>query len=304
MRIILNWGGGLYTTFEGVQYLLDLYNKLLCCSDSTCEIDMSRIYWMDANMCAAFGALLQSFFNSRQAREMQLRILNMNGDLENILEKNGFLSDICLNCPKKSDTYKTVIEYRRFKNYDSALFKEYVENHFMQKHMGSHIPQMSTSLQRKFRESIFEIFENAVYHSHTKLGIFACGQYFPKKKLLRFSIADLGIGIRENLYQCLKLNYSPEGAISWALDGENTTRLSSDGTPGGLGLKLIKNFIYLNNGYMTIVSDSGYWNFKNGKEYSRRLGLAFPGTMINITINTAGSADYGTLCESVPKSIF
>ena len=55
----------------------------------------------------------------------------MNKDIEKIFEKNGFLSDICYHGVKKPDLYETVIEYRRFKDCESSLFKEYVENHFI-----------------------------------------------------------------------------------------------------------------------------------------------------------------------------
>jgi hypothetical protein len=265
---------------------------------------MSRVSWIDANMCAPFGALLWSYFNSREAQGKETRILNMNSDIENIFEKNGFLSDICRDSAKKPDTNKTVIEYRRFRNCDSSLFKEYVENHFIEKHIGCHIPEMKVPLKKKFRESIFEIFENAVFHSQTRLGIFACGQYFPRKELLNFSITDLGIGIRNNLYQNLRLNYEPERAISWALDGVNTTRQCLGGTPGGLGLKLIKNFIYNNKGKMMIISDGGYWSFKDGKEDLRRLRLVFPGTTVNITIRTTGCAEYDLLNRTIPENVF
>jgi hypothetical protein len=302
-KINLNWGE-INTSLRGFLNLFDLYDKILYCSDPICEIDMSRVSWIDANMCAPFGALLYSYFNSQEARGKELRILNMNKDIENIFEKNGFLSDICPDSIRRPDMYKTVIEYRRFKNCDSYLFKEYVENHFIEKHIGDHIPEMEPALKKSFRKSIFEIYENAVFHSQTRLGIFACGQYFPKKELLKFSIADLGIGIRENLYQNLKLSYVPERAISWALDGENTTRQRLGGTPGGLGLKLIKDFIYNNKGQLMIISDGGYWSFKDGKEDLRGLPLAFPGTAVNITINTKGRADSDPLSRAIPGDVF
>jgi hypothetical protein len=228
----------------------------------------------------------------------------MDPNVEGILRRNGFLTDICLSQPRKPDNYRTTIEYKRFGPIDSVLFKEYVENHFIKKHMGTHIPQMNPILQRKFRESIFEIFANAVAHSETKQGIFACGQYFPKKELLKFSIADLGIGIRNNIYKHLKRDYTPERAISWAVNGENTTRLLGGGIPGGIGLKLIKNFIYVNGGVMTIVSDGGYWRFKNGQEQSECLRSPFPGTVVNITINTSGNAEISQQSEVNPEDIF
>ena len=52
---------------------------------------------------------------------------------------------------------------------------------------------MSAGLIKKFRESVFEIFSNAVLHSRTKLGIFSCGQFFPNRHQLDFSVVDLGV---------------------------------------------------------------------------------------------------------------
>jgi hypothetical protein len=303
MDINLNWGG-LYTSFEGIQYLMDLYNKIMLSQDSVIRIEMSRVLWIDANMCAPLGALLHSTFCLPKNRQKEIFLLNMNPNVEVILRKNGFLPDICLREPKKLDIFKTTIEYKRFGSIDSVLFKEYVENHFIKKHMGNHIPQMDLILLRKFRESIFEIFANAVAHSETKQGIFACGQYFPKKEQLKFSIADLGIGIRKNIYKHLKRDYTPERAISWAVDGENTTRQLEGGIPGGIGLKLIKNFIYVNGGTMTIISDGGYWRFNNGKERLERLMSPFPGTVVNITINTSGKAEILQQAEVTPENIF
>ncbi len=302
MEINLNWGG-LYTTLQGIQHLMDLYYRIMFSPDVINTIEMSKVAWIDANMCAPFGALLHSYINSPQKVGKKLILTNMNDTVENILRKNGFLSDVCLDEPKEPDIYKTTIEYQKFESSEPLLFKNYVERHFINKHMEDHIPRMSASLQKKFRRSIFEIFENAVYHSETEQGIFACGQYFPTKDLLKFSVADLGIGIRNNIYNRLGLDLSPERAISWAVDGENTTRALEDGIPGGLGLKLIKNFIYANEGEMTIVSDRGYCKFKNGRELVEKLRSPFPGTVVNITINASGKVELPTY-EVIPKNIF
>ncbi len=91
------------------------------------------------------------------------------------------------------DTYGTTIPYQRFDVKDDRYFAGYIEkNSFIDRKCRTCLPD----LVKKFRESVFEIFSNAVLHSRTTLGIFSCGQYFPKKHLLNFSVVDLGIGIR------------------------------------------------------------------------------------------------------------
>ena len=244
-------------------------------------------------MCAAMGAILYTFDGG-------ITILGIKSGVEEILQKNGFLPNFGFNREKKQDIHGTTIEYQRFDGEDSKAFKEYVARHFI----GKGIPNMSHALHRKFRESIAEIFENAVEHSETKHGIFACGQYFPGYRRLDFSISDLGIGIRNKVLREIGLNMSSEKAISWALEAENTTRQREDGKPGGLGLKLIKEFIRLNSGKIQIISDSGYWCYHKNEIVTEHFPSPFPGTVVNIEINTADKQSYCLASEIDPKEIF
>jgi hypothetical protein len=161
---------------------------------------------------------------------------------------------------------------------------------------------MTQKLQKKFRESIHEVFSNAVLHSQTKLGIFSCGQYFPGDHRLDFSIADLGIGMAENVSRTLGKSISDVDAICWAVEPGNTTKTGT--IPGGLGLKLLREFISLNHGRIEIVSRCGYW-LQNGTEISTRiLNTPFPGTVVNIEINTADQASYCLASEIRPEDVF
>ncbi|MBW2557677.1 MAG: hypothetical protein JRD69_02370 [Deltaproteobacteria bacterium] len=161
---------------------------------------------------------------------------------------------------------------------------------------------MSPGLQKKFRESIFEIFSNAVLHSKTEMGIFSCGQFFPKRDRLDFSVTDLGIGIRQNVNDSTKLDLSPEKAIRWATEGQNTTKRGQ--IPGGLGLKLLGEFIDLNGGCIQIVSDAGYWRRERGEISTARLSLPFPGTVVSVEINTADKQSYALTYELSETDIF
>ncbi|MDL1974769.1 MAG: ATP-binding protein [Deltaproteobacteria bacterium] len=215
----------------------------------------------------------------------------------NILSKNGFLSNY--GREKIPDHWGTTIPYQRFDVKDDRYFAGYIENEFMQR---SEIPVMSPGLQKKFRESIFEIFSNAVLHSQTKMGIFSCGQFFPKRDRLDFSVADLGIGIRRNVKENAGLDLAPENAIIWATEGRNTTKRGQ--IPGGLGLKLLSEFIDLNGGRIQIVSDTGYWKREKRKIFTARLDLPFPGTVVSVEINTADKQSYALTHELSETDIF
>jgi hypothetical protein len=277
---------------DGFSRLIQLATETRACWFDDIEVDMSHVSWFDANMCAPFGAILYKMGCDNNT----ITLTNAPTSVEAILSKNGFLCNY--GRPRRSDTYGSTVEYKRFEPKDDRYFAEYVEKQLV----GKGIPEMSSGLVKKFRESIYEIFSNAVIHSQTKLGIFSCGQYFPKKHRMDFSVADLGIGIQQNLHERLGLDLPAEQAINWAMEGKNTTK--SGPIPGGLGLKLLREFIELNRGRIQVVSDKGYWELCRGKVLTKVFPEPFPGTVVNIEINTADTKSYCLSSEITPDDIF
>ncbi len=232
----------------GFEELVHLHRELENCRFVTVEIDMTSADWFDADMCAPFGAILYRLGQLGN----QVHLTNVRPGVEKILSKNGFLSHY--GRMLLPDTYGTTIPYQRFDVKDDRFFASYVESRFVRR---SEMPRMSPGLVKRFRESVFEIFSNAVIHSQTQLGIFSCGQFFPKRNRLDFSVADLGIGIRKNVKDHTGLDLQADKAIEWATQEHHTTKRGP--IPGGLGLKLLTEFINLNGGRLQIVSDVGYW---------------------------------------------
>lgn len=280
------------SSFLGFAALVNLANRLEVVNYSAVTLNMTNAHWVSANMCAPLGAILY-----RAGRQINLVDFNhIQPSVQRILQKNGFLSNY--GHDREVDDYGTTIQYQRFEPKDDRYFGSYVEQHFKNKAL----PDMSPALKKKFWESIFELFSNAVIHSETRLGIFTCGQYFPTKSLIDFSIADLGIGIPQTLIKKKGLNLAPEEAISWAMEGRNTTKTGS--IPGGLGLKLLREFIRLNRGRIQVVSYSGYWEqCADGSVVKKTLPNPFPGTVVNIEINTADVNTY-SLSSEQPQDLF
>ena len=276
----------------GFEVLAHFHAEVRECFFSDIGIDMQKTSWFDADMCAVFGAVLYYLGGNSNS----VSLVNICPEVERILSKNGFLSHYGRGAVP--DYWETTIPYQRFGVEDDSYFK-YIEREIISR---SEIPDMSSGFLKKFRESIFEIFSNAVSHSCTKLGIFSCGQLFPKKDQLDFIVADLGIGIRENIKRHKGLDFSSEDAIGWATEGNNTTR--GEGVPGGLGLKLLREFIDLNGGRIQIVSDSGYWQRKDRQDKLEPLDYSFPGTVVSIEINTADSHSYMLESDLTDKDIF
>ena len=115
-------------------------------------------------------------------------------------------------------------------------------------------------------------------------------------------MADLGIGIRKNVKDHTGLDLQADKAIEWATQEHNTTKRGP--IPGGLGLKLLTEFINLNGGRLQIVSDVGYWLLENGQPHSVVSSLPFPGTVVNVEINTSDTQSYVLASELTESEIF
>ena len=264
----------------GFAYLARLNARIQHCFLDTITVDMERTIWFDADMCAVLGAILHKASNNVNAVE----IIRIQPDVEKALSRNGFLRSYGRWQP--SDRYGTTIAYRRFNRAEHQLFAQYVDG-FIQH---QRIPKMSNRLLRALRRNVQEIFGNSALHSRSDLGVFSCGQFFRTKEWLAFAVADLGVGIQQNVKEHLRWEMTPEQAIDWAVRDNHTTR--RDRVPGGMGLAILQQFIDWNGGCIQIVSDAGYWQRTKGRNVTANLGNPFPGTIVSIEINTADPKVY------------
>lgn len=256
------------------------------------ELSLDAVEWFDANLCAPLGAVLYRAGRGPNA----VTVADVSPRIADILTRNGFLSHYGrLRLP---DRLATTIPYQRLEPGDDRFFGEYISKHLQ----GKDIPAMTPMLRAKFLESIFEMFSNAVIHSDTQMGIYVCGQFFPQRHRLDFSVSDLGIGICEKVRRFKGQVVAPEAAIEWAVDGINTTKTGK--VPGGLGLKLLRDFVKLNGGKIQIVSDRGFWEQKGEKVQVSSMPHPFPGTVVNLELNTADKNSYCLASELNPRDVF
>ena len=231
-------------------------------------------------MCAPLDAVLSLIRDNI----VEIQLEGMSDAVKRILQKNNFLE--YWNIPSVRDSNGTVMPFRRFKVVEKTLFYSYLQQ-FMSGHS---LPVMSELLKKRFIESLLEIFSNAAEHSQGASGIFVCGQYFPSKNRLDFSIADAGIGFRGNVRRRFgREDISSVAALEWALKEGNTTRT---GVVGGLGLKLLQDFVKLNRGKLQIISRFAYHEYGEGKNSFEKLNYDFPGTCVNLEVNTADTSSY------------
>lgn len=230
-------------------------------------------------MAAPLGAILSEIAGKLN----DISFTGLSAGIQDILSRNNFLSHYGFG--RVIDRNGTVVPYQRVDLNDQRFFAEYIQKYTR----GKGIPHMSPELLRKFYESIGELFANAVMHSESRLGVFTCGQYYPRKNRFDFCITDAGEGFEGSILRAFGRQVDSVRAMRFCLAEGNTTKRNE---PGGLGLKLLKKFIEYNQGRIVIVSRQAYYEFSNGKDYILPLEAPFPGTCINIEINTADSKSY------------
>lgn len=152
------------------------------------DFDLEIIHWFNACLCAPLGAILDKLNNDSW---VTAKISALIGN--NILQRNEFLSYYGFD--KIRDDNHTTIRYLKLQPSDSRFFNSYITDELVN-HPA--LPSLSEPLKKKITESIYEMFVNAQMHSQTKF-IYTCGQFFPNKHSIWFSITDLGVGFKYNI---------------------------------------------------------------------------------------------------------
>lgn len=278
---------------NGYLVLTRLYSQTKACCFNHIEIDMASTTWFDADMCAVLGAILYHL----NANLNTVELTNIPIAVSQVLRRNGFLSHYGREV--LPDRFSTTMPYQRFDATEHQVFAAYINQEFQ---IPNRLPTMSGQLLKQFLRNIIEIFDNAATHSQSTLGIFSCGQQFPSKKRVAFTVVDLGIGMRANIAGHLGYDLSSTEAIAWAIQKHHSTRHKR--RLGGLGLTLLLHFIELNGGRVQIVSDGGYWCKSAMQVLSRELRHPFPGTAITVEVNAADAKSYVLSSELQSDSLF
>ncbi len=253
------------------------------------DIEININDWFCGNMSACLGALFEkiSVTNNIEIKSNKTGIIK-------ILEKNGFLGNY--GFPLEIDNYNTTIKYLKHKSHESRFFMFYVTNELLSKNV---LPKMSELLKHKIAEAIYEIFVNAQMHSKTEF-IYTCGQFYPSKQEIYFTIVDTGVGFKKNVNDRFNVNVSSPQAIKWAIKNGHTTK---EYEPGGIGLALLTEFIKINKGKFQIISDNGFFEL-NENEVVQELSYPFPGTIVNMQFKTNDIHSYLLASEISSDDVF
>ena len=290
--------GEIRTCKEGFRVLGEVYAESCEREDAVVEFDCAGLHFVDANLCAALGVVFEQISANGKHIKISGEIKQEVGE---ILRCNNFLSwaiksdNIILPDPEELEFSDKL--FFPFWNYSVYEAKSFVKGYARKLIANKWMPIMTDGVRAKMIESLGELFNNAKVHAESTHGVFVCGKYSPKRQALAFTISDSGIGFRERLLRDWRFEGSAIAAINWALAPKNTVKNTSE--PGGLGLKILNEFIWLNDGRMVIVSDTGYYELSHRKVVREEFKFPFPGTVVSLEVNAADTQSYSLKTESV-----
>lgn len=260
-----------------LQQLLTILNQFLTDSRATDIIlDFSKCTFLAQNAVAVIGGM---------ASFLELHGSSLTLDLETLVSKininlaqNGLLNH--LGYPHTSWDGNS-IPFR----HDLLLDKEAIACYLNEHWLGKGWLNISKELKEHIVCKVIEIYGNAFDHSHSDLGVFSCGQYYPNKKQLKLTILDLGVGIPANVRKFQAIPDLPEAdAIKWAFQQGNSTKLTPKMARGN-GLDIIKSFIQKNQGgKLEIYSHGGIAKITQDNDEYGRQDIPFQGTIVNINL--------------------
>jgi hypothetical protein len=259
--------------FDDWDCLFKLWNQINN-KDSFITFDFSQCQFLRHNAVAFLGGLAR-FITSRGG-QVYFDWNTLGEKVRMNMSQNGFINAF-------NGGYEpwlgNSIPYRE----DSCQNQTEIINYLRNDWLGRGWVSVSPQLQDSIITQVGEIYANAFEHGCSEIGVFTCGQRYPKLKELKLTVIDFGVGIPTNvrIFQGIN-NLTSSEAIKWAFKLGNTTRRY--GVTGGLGLDLLSKFVTMNKGKLEIFSHEGYALVdQTGVKYGER-STWVKGTLVNITL--------------------
>jgi len=198
------------------------------------------------------------------------------------LAQNGFME--AFGGPRSSWPGNS-IPFRHDLDQDPHDFADYLTRLWL----GRGWVNVSPSLANRIVGNMAEIYLNAFEHGQSQVGVFVCGQHFPKNKRLNLTIVDFGVGIPSNVRLFKSQEFRPQQltaskCMEWAFQDGTSTKQGASDEPRGLGLDLLQNFVKINRGWLEMFSHEGYVKIADGQISFAERAKFFEGTLVNISL--------------------
>jgi hypothetical protein len=210
--------------------------------------DFSRCNFLRQNAVAFIGGLARLL--ESQGRKVKFAWDTVKKPICMNLKQNGFMH--VFNSDEEAWEGNS-IPYREDKYQDRDGLVHYLAEQWL----GRDWVHISDLLRTIIVGTTWEIYANAFEHGKTDIGVFSCGQHYPKLGELKLTVVDFGVGIPYNVREFLQNPDLPaDQALKWAFQPGKSTRPGS--VTGGIGLDCLKQFVHINKGKLQIFSNDGY----------------------------------------------
>lgn len=181
---------------------------------------------------------------------VRLDVQSMQGAVRANLEQNGFASAMGASVgPWRGNS----IPFREDRTQNSDAILHALRTDWL----GRGWIRIDDNLADKIVGTVWEIYANAFEHAGSPIGVFTCGQHFPRENELVLAVADFGVGIPTRVGSAVLHGADPRQCMEWAFARGNTTH-ADPLLARGLGLDLLREFVEANRGSLEIYSHDGY----------------------------------------------
>lgn len=292
---------------KGYDYLLELCRFIIENPDDYFDFNFNKCAFLDQNAVAILGGLVRYIDAYRKSKNTKARnfykrlllppnqltfqIESMSQTLLRHLTSNQFLPHITkqanLALPREDSIgYKQHMDYM-----DTNEIADHLNYHWLSDERISISPTLKQSIVSRMLEIFLNAYGHGVEKNHISgLGVTSCGQYFKNSKKLKLTVVDFGCGIISNVkthFSATNPNLDDASAMKWALEMGNSTKTDSldMNIPRGLGLDLLRDFVRINGGTLSVYSNSCCAKVdKKGNYGVSELKNPFAGTIVNIAI--------------------
>ncbi len=264
----------IYDGTSGFKLLFDIWNDYN--QSNNLQFDFSECTFIKQNGVAFLAGLASQI--RKNGGDVSIDECTFVPQVRMNLAQNGFLKEITGECePWDGNSVPLMQCFPR----DVNSIERYLANQWI----GKGWIHTSNLLSEKICGNVLELYANAFEHSSSEIGVFTCGQRFPKKNSLILTIIDFGIGIPQSLNDYFKESgesFYGNSRLEMAFqDGFSTKKRER---PRGIGLDLLKDFIQKNHGSMDIYSNNEYAHITSTEINYMIKDFYFNGTAINIKL--------------------
>lgn len=287
----------LQTSFGSHNDLARMSEEIKSFNGNELILDFEKVTFVSSNQFAVLGCMLSQYQSENVAT--RIAFAHVPPKLESVMRVNGF-GEKHLSYAPLPDIHNTTIPYKRFNVSQINEFEKYIMIKIFSR---NDVPKMSDLVRDSIIDNILEIFNNVKEHTCSS-ELYTCGQFFPSKSLLYFTIADSGETIPYNVSSFLQEHDTAitTSFLEWAMQSGNSTRRAD--SPGGLGLYLLSDFITLNSGELYIVSgNETFEQTSKGKRY-KFLDSSYDGTIVTMAFNLNDKSSYYMKSENTTDFIF